>query len=322
MKLNFNNILPIALSLTLPGLGAYANFDFLDKKGTLLAINWLAASFLIYILWHLLWNLWDARNDKRKRHIAINLAFLITIFIWSASLFAGDLIEEFSLHSMARLILLVVLFLSIQYALRTQQNITQLLIEKEQIQTENYKVQLKALQSKVDPHFLFNSLNTLRSMVRQRHINAEEFVMSLSDFYRQNLKYHEEATLSLSEELAVLQSYLFLMKSRNEKAVSIVIDVDAELKSLHLPTLALQVVVENCFKHNSMTSKRPLRIEISSNEQYIVVTNNLQPKIGKSASSGYGLDVLRKRYHLLNVSKAVIIQKTNTEFSVKLKLIE
>jgi len=322
LKLNFNSILPIALSLTLPGLGAYSNFDFLNKTGTLLVFNWLVASFLIYILWYFLWNLWDAKKDKKRRLIAINLAVSMAIFVWAVFLFAGDYLEDFTPHSLARIILLVFLYLSIQYALRTQQNIAQLLIEKEQIQTENYRVQLKALQTKVDPHFLFNSLNTLRSMVRQQHPNAEEFVMSLSDFYRQNLRHNENSTLPLSKELAVLQSYLFLMKSRNEEAVSIELNIDPSLYHLHLPTLALQVVVENCFKHNSMTSKSPLHIDITSNDdQYVVVKNNLQPKIGNDESSGYGLDVLRKRYTLLNVPKAVIIQKTIAEFSVELKLI-
>ncbi|MEO1255644.1 MAG: histidine kinase, partial [Bacteroidota bacterium] len=297
MKFTFNTVLPIALSLTLPGLGSYTNADFMAKTGLAFWVTWLTTSIFLYIMWHCLWYLGEAKKDKNKRLIAINLGVLIVIFFWSLFLFAPEYVEALNLLSLARLSLVIILFLSIQYALRTQRNIAQLLIEKEQIQKENYRVQLKALQAKIDPHFLFNSLNTLRSMVRQRHVNAEEFIISLSDFYRQNLKQNENATLPLSEELMVLQSYLFLMKSRNEEAVSIKLNIDHSLYSFHLPTLALQIVVENCFKHNSMTSKMPLQIEITNTDDfYIVVTNNLQPKIGQREPSGYGLDLLRKRY--------------------------
>ncbi len=159
-------------------------------------------------------------------------------------------------------------------------------------------------------------------MVRQHHINSEKFIMSLSDFYRQTLKHNENTTLRVSEELEVLQSYLFLMKSRNEEAVSFSLDIDDSLLQFHLPTLALQTVVENCFKHNSMTSKNPLHIEVNhTDDQYISVTNNIQPKIGDASSSGYGLDSLRKRYELMNVERGVIIQETPDYFRVKLKFL-
>ena len=92
-------------------------------------------------------------------------------------------------------------------------------------------------------------------MVRQQHTNSEQFVMSLSQFYRQTLKHNEDTTLPLSEEIDVLESYLFLMKSRHGDAVFVSLQIDPALFSLHLPTLALQAVAENCFKHNSMTSK-------------------------------------------------------------------
>jgi len=214
------------------------------------------------------------------------------------------------------------LFLVIQYTLKAQQDISRLSLEKEQINKENYKVQLKALRAQIDPHFLFNSFNTLRSMVRQQHPNSEQFVMSLSDFYRHALKHTETPTLPLSEELAVLQSYLFLMRSRNEEAISINIKIDPSLHPLHLPTLALQSVVENCFKHNSMSSKKPLHIEVcNTDDYYIVVSNNLQPKIGDQDASGYGLELLDKRYELTKIPHGLVIEQTPERFTVKLKLI-
>jgi tetratricopeptide (TPR) repeat protein len=195
--------------------------------------------------------------------------------------------------------------------------------QKEEIQIENYKAQLKVLQSQVDPHFLFNAFNTLRTMVRNQHTNAEKYVMSLSDLYRQALMHHDENIVPLSKELDVLKSYLFLMKSRNENAVLVDIDIDEHLFEHHLPTMALQIVVENCFKHNSMSSKKPLNIDITSTEDsYIEVCNNLQPKIGEVKSSGHGLEILKKKYELLNIQDGLLIEKTPGEFCVKLKLIK
>jgi two-component system LytT family sensor kinase len=230
--------------------------------------------------------------------------------------------DQFRIFNYFRAILPVIIFLPVQYALKTQQQNARLQLENEQMKSENYKVQLKVLRAQIDPHFLFNSLNTLRSMVRNHHINSERFIMSLSDFYRQTLKHNENTTLRVSEELKVLQSYLFLMKSRNEEAVSIHLDINPSFLQFHLPTLALQTVVENCFKHNSMTSKNPLHIDISNTEDnYIMVKNNIQSKIGKSDSFGHGLESLKKRYEFMNISKAVIIEQTPEYFSVKLKLV-
>ncbi|MEO1260245.1 MAG: histidine kinase [Bacteroidota bacterium] len=238
-------------------------------------------------------------------------------------LIANQFEVEFQLNYIVRSIFGWALLLTIQYAIKKQEDNSKLQIEKEQLQTENYKVQLKALHAKIDPHFLFNSLNTLRSMVRQQHLNSEKFIVSLSDFYRQALKYNENTTIPLSEELEVLQSYLFVMKSRNEEAILVDLDIDDSLFHHHLPTLALQVLVENCFKHNSMTKKMPLQIEIKNTEDfYIVVSNNIQPKIEEEHPSGLGLDLLRKRYELMDVKDGVWVEKKDGQFIVKLKLIK
>ena len=317
--------MPIALSLVLPLLGIYANptTKFVLDIGFM--GNWIVGSITCYALWYMLWGLWkEKKTEYRAMLFVLGIVACIGILQVFFLLFLTDGLEN-SLRgqSIARIIFASLVFIIIQYALRTQENISRLSIEKEQIQKENYRVQLKALRKTVDPHFLFNSLNTLRSMVRQRHENAETFVMSLSDFYRQVLKHNENQTLSLKEELTVLEPYLFLMKSRNEKAVSLTIKVDGAFHALHLPSLALQVVVENCFKHNAMTSKMPLHIEINSTEDgYIQISNNLRPKIEEVPSSGFGLDNLQKRYELMGASEGVMVNKCGTHFKVLLKLLK
>ena len=317
-----NTVLPIVLALVLPGLSVYANpHDYLSPRLGLFG-SWISSSISIYLLWYILWYLFDTTHKYPRWWFIVALLLFYGIAFLLLSFFVFKDGSLFRWITFFRLIMGSFMFLSIQYAMRAQQNISRLHLEKEQIQTENYRAQLKALRAKIDPHFLFNSLNTLRSMVRQKHDNSEEFIVSLSDFYRQTLKHEENATIRLSEELAVLQSYLFVMKNRNADAICIKLTMDEAFNDFHLPTLALQVVVENCFKHNSMTSKRPLHIEIfPAKDNYIEVRNNIQPKIGHQTSSGFGLDILKKRYALMNIPEGVIIEKTPQYFSVKLKLI-
>ena len=314
--------MPIALALIIPGLSFYANFETLVPESLGILKSWFFASIIIYLLWYVLWYTWEINTRFRTIWFFINISIFVGVVIGFVFIVGPNKLDNFQPYYVFRVLFGSILFLTIQYTLRTQQNISKLQLEKEQIETDKYKAQLKTLQAQVDPHFLFNSLNTLRSMVRQHHDNSEQFIMSLSDFYRKTLKHNEDTTLPLSKELDVLKSYLFLMKSRNEEAVRVSFDIDPELNKLHLPTLALQVVVENCFKHNSMTSKRPLLIDITSTEDhFIVVSNNIQPKIEDSRASGYGLDMLEKRYKLLNIQNGVVLNKDSKQFTVKLKLI-
>ncbi|MEM8891714.1 MAG: histidine kinase [Bacteroidota bacterium] len=322
MKSRINIFLPIALAVILPLLSLQSS----EGKSLMDELSLLSqplTSIILYLLWHLIYYSRNAKSPERKRRwtIALVVYFGIISFILFPTVFknAGEI--EWLL--IVRIIFATLLFFVIQYAMKAQENISSLRLEKEQIQTENYKAQLKVLRNQIDPHFLFNSLNTLRSMVRQQHANSEKFIISLSDFYRQTLKHNENNTLPLSEELAVLESYLFLMKNRNEEAMSVKIDIAKSLHNLHMPGMALQVVTENCFKHNSMTSKNPLKIEIRSQENdYVEIKNNIQTKLGMEESSGLGLELLRKRYELLNISEGLLVEKSPEEFSVKLKLIK
>lgn len=322
LKSRIDVILPIALSVILPGIVLYANQESPRLEDLGVFKRWLIASVFMYLMWYQLWYLWDANSGKKRYWVFLALVVFLATVYTSLRLSDSSVLDGMKWFYLFRFMMGCVMFLTIQYSLITQRTIMGLQLEKGQIQTENYRAQLKALRSQVDPHFLFNSLNTLRSMVRQQHANSEKFIMSLSDFYRQTLKHNENTTLPLEEELAVLESYLFLMKSRNDEAVSVTIEADPALHQRHLPTLALQVMVENCFKHNSMTTRSPLKIQVHTVEDnYIEVRNNIQPKIGDESSSGRGLDLLRKRYALMDVPDAVIVSETDEHFSVKLKLI-
>ncbi|MEM6800761.1 MAG: histidine kinase [Bacteroidota bacterium] len=322
LKARINIILPIALALILPMLSQLSNSSEPILKEVGAWGTWLTTTVSLFFLWHILLRLRNANNKKQKVLWSLGLLAYLSILFILTYIFTSQEQGIIKWHLYIRIFFPMLLIFLIQGALKNQENLSQLRLEKEQIQTENYRSQLKALRNQIDPHFLFNSLNTLRSMVRQGHDNAEKFIISLSDFYRQTLKHNENATLPLSDELAVMESYLFLMKNRNEEAIKLKIDIDPQLMKKELPSMALQVVLENCFKHNSMTSKNPLCIEIgNSNEQYLMVSNNIQEKLGHEDSSGYGLDLLRKRYDLMNIKEGLLIEKNSQTFKVELKLI-
>lgn len=322
LKFSTINILPIILALILPAVRLYAIDEAEFIITPYMATAWLFASLILYTLWYFLWQLWEIKKVKKMTYAGALLGTILFLIFLFFQLFEPILKEGIINISTIKIAPPIILFLTVQYVLRSQQKASRLFLEKEQLQTENYKAQLQVLQAQIDPHFLFNSLNTLRSMVRHAHSNSEEFILSLSDFYRKTLTHKENTQLPLSEELRVLESYLFLMKSRNEEAVRVDIEIDESLYSSFLPTLALQIVVENCFKHNSMTASMPLHIQISSTDEgYIDVKNNLQPKFGEVESTGYGLDLLKKRYELMNISHGMLVEQSPSHFSVKLKLI-
>lgn len=317
MKIKNVNLVPIILALLLPALRFYSSNEIISSIDYSFVVAWFYSSLVLYSLWYFLWLLWDIKQGNKKWYVLILFGITTTLIILNNKLFDVGSDREF-----IRLFIPFMFFLTIQYALKSQRKVSKLLLEKEQLQTENYKSQLKTLRTQVDPHFLFNSLNTLRSMIRQQHSGSEHFVLSLSDFYRQTLKHNENTTIPLSEELKVLQSYLYLMKSRNEKAVQIKLNIDETLLDHRVPSMALQTVVENCFKHNSMTSKHPLQINISSSEgNYISVCNNTQAKIGDNDTSGMGLNLLRKRYELINIEDGLIVNHTPEQFCIQLKLL-
>ncbi len=318
MKLKINSILPIAIALLLPLISFYTNPSLEFSEMKLFLIMWASSSIMLYIVWVVLWRISSLKTTYRNWGY-----FVIFIFVVLLSYGVGSWSEEKLVFSQAiRIVFAFSLVLAIQYALKSQQNISRLILEKEQLQTENYKSQLQTLRTQIDPHFLFNSLNTLRAMVRNQHLNSEKFVICLSDFYRQTMKHNKNTTLALKEEIEVLKSYLFLMTNRNEEAVKTKFDIDEALLSFHLPCLALQTIVENCFKHNSMTSKMPLQIEVKTvGDGYVQITNNLQPKIADNESTGFGLDSLKRRYELMNIPEGIKIEKTTDHYRVQLKLI-
>ncbi|QNK61564.1 histidine kinase [Pedobacter sp. PAMC26386] len=195
----------------------------------------------------------------------------------------------------------------------------QVKLQMERLKSENIKAQYELLKQQIDPHFLFNSLNTLKSMIDIQDIGASDFVVELSNFYRFSLESRKEDLIAVYKEIEVLEAYLFLLNSRYEGSIVIDLLVDEQAKGSMIPPFTLQLLVENCIKHNSFTSKRPLFIAIYTEEGYLIVRNNYLFK-KKENSAGVGLDNIKGRYRYIS-QKQVEITKSEDFFIVKLPLL-
>lgn len=194
------------------------------------------------------------------------------------------------------------------------------LMEKEQLKRDSISAEFETLKNQINPHFLFNSLNTLSSLIDENPKTANEFVQKLSSVYRYVLTQKDKETVSLREEINFIDSYLFLNKIRFGENISCKIDVPEIYLEKKVATLTLQMLIENCIKHNIISQSKPLHIEIKIDDAMIVVKNNLQLKTVPNESNGIGLNNIVHRYQFLS-SIAVEMIKNETEFIVKIPLL-
>jgi len=193
-------------------------------------------------------------------------------------------------------------------------------IELERTKSDNLGAQYELLKQQVNPHFLFNSLNTLKYMAESGDSHTVDFILKLSDFYRFSLESRKLDLIRLSEELEILNAYVFLLKARFEDGIALTVRIDPDHYDSFIPPFTLQLLIENCIKHNIVSLDRPLRISLHSEKDCIVIENQLQLKRTPEASTGLGLDNIDERYmHLLN--KKIEIRASETVFTVKLPVI-
>lgn len=195
------------------------------------------------------------------------------------------------------------------------------LVKAEILERENSQIRFETLKSQLNPHFLFNSLNVLSSLIKKDSDRAQNFVDEFSSVYRYTLDVIEKPVVELKEEIDFAKSFLFLQKIRFDNAVDMEINVDAAKLNYLVPPLAIQTLLENVFKHNKASEDNPLKIKIYNEDNWLVIVNNLQPKIKGSDSKGVGLNNLNKRYELLgeNLPKFSVTEK---EYIAKIPLIK
>lgn len=193
-------------------------------------------------------------------------------------------------------------------------------MELERIKSDNLSAQYELLKQQVNPHFLFNSLNTLKAMVESGDEEAVDFILKLSNFYRFTLESRKLDLIHVQEEMEILKAYLFLQKARFDDGFTFKSSLGDKTMSTLIPPFTLQLLVENCIKHNIVSLEKPLHIRIYEEQDKIVVENQLQQKTGDSNSLGVGLKNIDLRYsHLLDQHIEII--NDQKVFQIKLPLI-
>lgn len=191
------------------------------------------------------------------------------------------------------------------------------MIELEQLKQANLQANLSGLKAQLSPHFLFNTFNTLSSLTGEQQV--KNYVDQMANVYRYLLDHHKHDLVELKRELDFTKSYLYIMQTRLESALEVSILIEAGCMSCSIPPLTVQLLVENAIRHNIASVSRPLRICIRTQDGYLTVANNLQPKSSTRAASGIGLTNISERYRLL-LGKEIGIAMDDHSFTVKLPL--
>ncbi|MFD1292479.1 2TM domain-containing protein [Lutibacter holmesii] len=198
--------------------------------------------------------------------------------------------------------------------------LTEKKVTEQQIVAKTETAKYESLKSQIDPHFLFNSLNVLTSLIGENPKQAEKFTTKLSKVYRYVLEQKNKDLIDLDEELLFAKTYMELLKMRFEDAVTFEIPEKASNPELKIIPLSLQLLLENTIKHNVVSEEHPLTVKIYEENGYLMITNNYNPKTIVEKGTKVGLKNIVDRYDLITLKK-VFVDKIGQEFTVKLPLL-
>jgi len=259
-----------------------------------------------------------------NRRLVLSLCLGITFMIVLVG-FHHLILPQYDFKAMAlmyqfRAILInltIYMLLNMMYQSHYNQQVT---IELERTKSDNLGAQYELLKQQVNPHFLFNSLNTLKSMVEIGDEHSADFILKLSDFYRFTLENRKMDLILLAEEVEILNAYVYLLEARFEHGFVLHMNLNEVALKYYIPPFTLQLLIENCIKHNVVSLENPLVICIYIQGDYLVVENKLQLKKVPSPSTGVGLENINQRYlHLIN--KPIVVTKTTEFFKVSIPIV-
>ena len=322
-------------------LFALSPFKLLPFSVALFLINALFCSLLSILIWKINILLINATkkynriNTKPKlRYLLsylINLPlFFFILFFFSLfiphlpnniQLLLSEVPEKIIKHYIAFVFFFntVVLIISESILLKNKRIMVEL--ENAQLKIKNTESYYGQLKQQVHPHFLFNSLNTLKTLIKKDPDIAENYLVMLSDFLRSSISSTKEDTVILKEEVKLCRNYIEMQKIRFGNALQYSVNIpDDVLETGFVPIFSIQALIENAIKHNSLTIENPLKINVSYNLGYITVLNNCRKKITTDTSTRIGLRNLAERYKILS-EEDILITKTEKEFCVKIKVL-
>ncbi len=230
---------------------------------------------------------------------------------------SGDMFDYMVL---LRVIFTVVVSLLYSYIFGLIRDSQMMTLENENLKNENLTSRYNMLVSQVNPHFFFNTLNSLALLVREKQTDmAISYIEQLSYAFRYILQNRQSTMVKLSDELLFCESYSYLFKTRYENKLFFEIQVEERLREYLLPALTLQPLMGNAVKHNTITRQQPMTVRIYTEGDYLIVSNPRRPKLDPEPGMGIGLENLKKRWALIT-SQEIEVIATDEEFTVKMPL--
>ncbi|HCT31425.1 MAG TPA: hypothetical protein DIW31_12020 [Bacteroidales bacterium] len=194
------------------------------------------------------------------------------------------------------------------------------LLMTEKLEKDNIRSQYETLKSQINPHFLFNNLNTLASLIEDNPKLAVEYVQQTADYYRSILNLKDKEIIRLDEEIELIKTFYTLQKNRYGNNLRLNIKLDKVDYNSFVAPLALQMLVENAIKHNIISKEKPLNIDLYTKDNLIIVSNNLQKRELDQASTRFGLKNIIERYSFLS-SKNIDISENDSTFTVSIPIL-
>lgn len=232
--------------------------------------------------------------------------------------FMGDHIFDYMLLLKCSFAVAVSMLYGWVYVLNSKQQAV--VMENERLKNENLTTRYNMLVGQINPHFFFNSLNSLAMLVREKHDEkALTYIDQLSYTFRYIIQNGQSTLMTLDEELKFVEAYSYLFKIRYADKLFFDIDIEEKYRTWTLPALSLQPLIGNAVKHNTITRSKPFHISIRTENGWLVVSNPKVPKLEPEPSTGIGLENLRNRWHLITGRDIEIID-TDKEFVVRMPL--
>ncbi|PKW30324.1 sensor histidine kinase [Flavobacterium lindanitolerans] len=257
-------------------------------------------------------------NWKLFLSVILGIVIMVILVIAHQELFQVSKMDAPIMFELRGVLINLIVYMFLHLLFQNYQT-QQMGVELERTISVNLGAQYELLKQQVNPHFLFNSLNTLKSMVEMQDPQSTEFILKLSDFYRFTLESRKLDLIPLREELQILESYTYLLKARFEEGFIMINEIETKYHDAAIPPFTLQLLIENCIKHNIVSLEKPLEIKLYNEGDFLVVQNQIQLKRGV-LSTGVGLDNINQRFsHLIH--KEIEIDKNETIFKVKIPII-
>lgn len=232
----------------------------------------------------------------------------------------GDFLKTQTFGSYFQTIITTIIISLIIHVIYLYKTYQETRLKEQKVIAGTANARFESLKNQIDPHFLFNSLNVLSSLIEENPDNAQKFTASLSKIYRYVLEQKDKELVSLEEELSFAKTYMNLLKMRFENSISYDVVSNVEIQEAKVVPLSLQLLLENTIKHNIVSENKPLSIKIYIEKNYLVVENNLQKKEVLSDRRGVGLQNIVNRYALISERK-VLVEQTNEFFKVKIPIL-